>query len=113
MGGGGGGGVWGLWRMLGVRSGGGGWIACVVGWVVWDVMLVVFWVVQGSCNGIWFSGWETGRGRMFCHCYEEFWGFYGRRLCIWRYIMDLLEPVSNKKLDRTLFWLITSLETCD
>ena len=57
--------------MWGFRSGRGGRIACVVGWVSgWDAWGV--WFVQGSClHGIWFSGWERGKRRMFCHCYGE------------------------------------------
>jgi len=54
------------------------------------------------------SGFLVGRGgRGACSVIvtEKFRGFYGRRLCVWRSIVDLLERVSNRKLDRNLFGL--------
>lgn len=49
-----------MWRMWGGEEGGGGWIACVVGWVVWDVMLGVFDLYRGLACIV--SGFLVGRG---------------------------------------------------
>jgi len=95
---------------LGFRSGGEGgeglpalWGGCLGG------MLGVFGLYKGvACMVSGFSGWERGKRRMFCHWYGEFWGFYGRRLCVWRSLVDLLERVPEKPWIE-IFWVESHL----